>query len=209
MARAREYLKKRKTTKINMAASLLSPFSFHISLSFLSPSSVHRKTAGNVLKNTLFSTFPDVAKLRSQFAAPVAPTSEREGRDRKRTKSQSGHGALFMVRGFALCSLGNETPEAAGLSAEGQLKPKTQPPLRDEKGRFSRKKKVRWIVRSAECGVRSAECGVRSAECGVRSAECGVRSAECGVRSAECGVWKMRSVESEEFRKYGVWKVLN
>ena len=48
--------------------------------------------------------------------------------------------------------------------------------------------KVRWNMRSAECGVRSAECGVRSAECGVRSAECGVRSAECGVRSAECGV---------------------
>ena len=37
-----------------------------------------------------------------------------------------------------------------------------------------RYRKVRWNMRSAECGVRSAECGVRSAECGVRSAECGV-----------------------------------
>ena len=37
--------------------------------------------------------------------------------------------------------------------------------------------------------------------------ECGVRSAECGVRSAECGVWKMRSMESEEYGKCGVWKM--
>ena len=79
-----------------------------------------------MLKNTLLSTSPDVAKLRSQFAVPgdmllavlIAPTSEREGRDRKRRKSQSGHGALFMVGGFALSSLGDETPEAAGVCAE-------------------------------------------------------------------------------------------
>ena len=47
-----------------------------------------------------------------------------------------------MVGGFALSSLGDETPEAAGVCAEleGQLTPETQPPLRDEKGRFSRKK---------------------------------------------------------------------
>ena len=35
---------------------------------------------------------------------------------------------------------------------------------------------VRWIMRSAECGVRSVE------------------NEECG----KCGVWKMRSVENEE-----------
>ena len=98
-----------------------------------------------MLKNTLLSTSPDVTKLRSQFqqfAVLIAPTSEREGRDRKRRKSQSGHGALFMVGGFALGSLGDETPEAAGVCAEleGQMTPETQPPLRDEKGRFSRKK---------------------------------------------------------------------
>ena len=144
MARAREYLKKRKTTKINMAARLLSRFAFHLPLSFLSRTSVRQKTAKNVLKNTLLSTSPDVTKLRSQFqqfAVLIAPTSEREGRDRKRRKSQSGHGALFVVGGFALCSLGDETPEAAGVCAEleGQLTPETQPPLRDEKGRFSRK----------------------------------------------------------------------
>ena len=45
-----------------------------------------------------------------------------------------------MVRGFSLSSLGDETPDAAGVSAKGQLTPETQPPLRDEKGRFSRKK---------------------------------------------------------------------
>ena len=39
-------------------------------------------------------------------------------------------------------------------------------------------------------------------ECGVRSAGCGVRSAECG----KCGVWKIRSVENEE---YSVWKCIN
>ena len=89
-----------------------------------------------MLKNTLLST-SDVAKLRSQFAVLIAPTSEREDRDRKRRKSQSGHGALFMVGGFALSSLNDETPEAAEVSAEGQLTPEMKPPLRDEKGQFS------------------------------------------------------------------------
>jgi len=45
-----------------------------------------------------------------------------------------------MVGGFALSSLGDETPEAAGVSAEVQLTPEKQPPLRDEEGQFSRKK---------------------------------------------------------------------
>ena len=84
MAWAREYLKKRKTTKINMAARLLSRFMFHLPLSLLSRTTVHQKTARNVLKNTLLSTSPDVAKLRSQFTVLIAPTSEREDRDRKR-----------------------------------------------------------------------------------------------------------------------------
>ena len=80
-----------------------------------------------------------MVKLRSQFAILIAPISEREdGRDRTRRKSQSGHGALFMVGGFALSSLGDETAEAVGVSAEAQLTPETQPPLRDEKGQFSR-----------------------------------------------------------------------
>ena len=131
---------KRKTTKINMAARLLSRFAFHLPLSLLSRTTVHQKTARHVLKNTLLSTPPDVAKLRSQFAVLITPTSEREDRDRKRRKSQSGHGALFMVGGFALSSLSDETPEAAGVSAEGQLTPEMKPSLRDEKGRFSRKK---------------------------------------------------------------------
>lgn len=130
--------KEKKTTKINMAARLLTRFAFHLPLSFLSRTSVHQKTARNVLKNTLLLSSPDVAKLRSQFAVLIVPTSEREGRDRERRKS--GHCALFMVGGFALSSQGDETPEAAGVPAEGQLTPETQPPLRDEKGRFSRKK---------------------------------------------------------------------
>ena len=45
-----------------------------------------------------------------------------------------------MVGGSALSSLGDETPEATGVSAALQLTPETQPPLRDENGRFSRKK---------------------------------------------------------------------
>ena len=102
-----------------MAARLLSRFMFHLRLSLLSRTTVHQKTARNVLKNTLLSTSPDVAKLRSQFAVLIAPTSEREDRDRKRRKSQSGHCALFMVGGFALSSLSDETLEAAGVSAEG------------------------------------------------------------------------------------------
>ena len=40
-----------------------------------------------------------------------------------RRKSQSGHGALFMVGGFALSSLGDETPKTAGVSAKAQLTP--------------------------------------------------------------------------------------
>ena len=65
--------------------------------------SLHRKTSRNVLKNTLLSSSPDLVKLRSQFAVYIAQTSEREdGRDRTRRKSQSGHGALFMVGGFTL-----------------------------------------------------------------------------------------------------------
>ena len=94
-----------------------------------------------MLKNTLLPTSPDVVKLRTQFAVLIEPTSEREDRrDRTRRKSQSGHGLLFMVGGFALSSLADETPEAAGVSAELQLTPETQPPWRDENGRFSRKK---------------------------------------------------------------------
>ena len=123
-----------------MAARLLSRFAFHLPLSLLSRTTVHQKTARHVLKNTLLSTPPDVAKLRSQFAVLITPTSEREDRDRKRRKSLSGHGALFMVGGFALSSLSDETPEAAGVSVEGQLTPEMKPSLRDEKGRFSRKK---------------------------------------------------------------------
>ena len=47
---------------------------------------------------------------------------------------------FFMVGGFALSSLGDEKQEAAGVAAALQLTPETQPPLRDENGRFSRKK---------------------------------------------------------------------
>lgn len=127
-----------------MAARFLSRVAFHLPLSFLSGISVRQKTPRNVLKNTLLSSSPDVVKLRSQFAVLIAPTSVRkDGRDRTRRKSQSGHGALFMVGGFALSSLGDETPKTAGASARAQLTPEKQPPLRDEKGRFSGKKPTR------------------------------------------------------------------
>jgi len=49
----------------------------------------------------------------------------------------------FMVGGFALSSLDDETPKTAGESAEAQLTPEIQPPLRDENGRFSRRKTSR------------------------------------------------------------------
>ena len=91
-------------------------------------------------KNTSF-VFP---RLRSQFAVFIAPPSERkDGRDRAQRKSQSGHGALFMVGGFALSSIGDETPKTAGVSAEVQLTREKQPPLLDKKGRFSQKKPTR------------------------------------------------------------------
>ena len=92
-----------------MVARLLSRIAFHLPLSFLSRTSLHRKTPRNVFKNTLLSSSPDLMKLRSQFAVFIAPTSEREdGRDRKQRNSQSGHRALFMVGGFALSSMGDE-----------------------------------------------------------------------------------------------------
>lgn len=83
-----------------------------------------KKTPTNVSKNTLLLSSPDVVKLRSQFAALIMPTSEREdGHDCTRRKSQSGHGVLFMVGGFTLSSLGDETTKTAGLPAKAQLKP--------------------------------------------------------------------------------------
>ena len=70
-----------------MAARLLSRAAFHLPLSFLTRTSVHQKTPRNEFKNTLLSCSPDVVKLRSQFAALIAPTSEREdGRDRTRSE---------------------------------------------------------------------------------------------------------------------------
>ena len=39
--------------------------------------------------------------------------------------------------------MGDETPKKAGMSAEVQLTREKQPPLRDEKGRFSQKKPTR------------------------------------------------------------------
>ena len=47
---------------------------------------------------------------------------------------------LFMFGRFALTSMCDETPKTAGVSAEVQLTREKQPPLRDEKGRFSQKK---------------------------------------------------------------------
>ena len=48
-----------------------------------------------------------------------------------------------MVGGFALSSIGGETPKTAGVSAEVQLTREKQPPLLDKKGRFSQKKPTR------------------------------------------------------------------
>ena len=127
-----------------MAARLLSRVAFHLPLSFLSRTSVLQKTPRNMFKNTLLSSSPNVVKLRSQFAAFIAPTLERkESRDRTQRKSKGGHAALFMIGGFALSSMGDETPKTAGLSGEVQLTREKQPPLRDEKGRFSQKKPTR------------------------------------------------------------------
>ena len=131
----------KEKTKITMAATLLSRVAFHLPLSFLSRTNLHRKTPRNVFENTLLSSSPDVVKLRSQFAVFMAPTSEREdGRDRTRRRSQSGYGALFTVGGFALSSMSDETPKKAEVSAEVQPT-REQPPARDEKGRFGSQKK--------------------------------------------------------------------
>ena len=129
--------------KINMAARLLSRVASHLLLSFLSPTSIHQKTPKIMFKNTLLSSSPDMVKLRSQFAVLIAPRTERKGGlDRTRRKSQSGHGVLFMVRGFVLSSLGDETPKTTGMSPKAQVTTEKQPPLRDGKGRFSGKKLI-------------------------------------------------------------------
>ena len=102
-----------------MAARLSSRVAFHLPLPLLSPTRVHPKMPKNVFRNTLLSSSPDVVKLRSQFATFIAQTErEREGgRDRTRRISQSGYDVLFMVGGFALTSLGDETPKTAEVSA--------------------------------------------------------------------------------------------
>ena len=53
-----------------MAARLLLRVAFHLPLSFLSRSTLHRKTPRNVFKSTLLSSSPDVVKLRSQHMSP-------------------------------------------------------------------------------------------------------------------------------------------
>ena len=70
--------KGKEKTRINMAARLLSRVAFHLPLSFSPRTSVHQKTPRDVFETTLLSCSPDVVKLRSQFAALIAPTSERE-----------------------------------------------------------------------------------------------------------------------------------
>ena len=128
-----------------MAARLLSRVASHLLLSFLSPTSIHQKTPKNMFKNTLLSSSPDMVKLRSQFAVLITPRTERkDGLDRTRRKSQSGHshGVLFMVGGFVLSSLGDETPKTTGMSPKAQVTTEKQPPLRDGKGRFSGKKRT-------------------------------------------------------------------
>ena len=65
------------------------------------------------------------------------------GRDRTRRKWRSDHGVPFLVGGFALSSLSNETPKTAGMSEKAQLIPEKQSPMRGEKGRFSREKPTR------------------------------------------------------------------
>ena len=80
--------KRKEKTKINVVRPL-SQVAFHLPLSFLSRTSVPQKMPRNVFNITLLSSSPDVVKLRSQFAALIAPTSEREdGRDRTRRKSE-------------------------------------------------------------------------------------------------------------------------
>ena len=96
-----------------------------------------------MFKITVLSSSPDMIKLRSEFAVLIAWTSERDdGRDRARRKSQSIHGVFSMVGDFTLSSLGHETPKTTGVSAKAQLAPEKQLSLRDEKGRFSRKKPI-------------------------------------------------------------------
>ena len=60
-------------------------------------------------------------------------TEKEDGRDRTRRKSQGVQGVLFMVGGFTLSSLGDETPKISGVSSKAHLTPEKQPPLRDEK----------------------------------------------------------------------------
>ena len=117
MARAREYLKKRKTTKINMAARLLPRVAFHLPLSFLSRTSVHQKMPKNVLKNTLLSTSPDVVKRRTQFAVLTHAHNLRNSEDLNLPKYRT----VAAQRGFfyravkAWNGLNNNTRSAQSL----------------------------------------------------------------------------------------------
>ena len=79
-------------------------------------------------------------KSWSQFQYLLCRHQRQDGCDHTQKKSQSSHGALFMVGGFALSSMSYETLQTAGVSAEVHLPPEKQPPLRDEKGWFSQKK---------------------------------------------------------------------
>ena len=68
-------------------------------------------------------------------------------------KSWSDYSALFMLGGFALSSMGDETWKTVGVSAEAQLTQEKQPPLCDKKGQFSERDPPEvktWTTRHVE-----------------------------------------------------------
>lgn len=84
-----EHLKEKKKQKQTWRLDVYRESCYTCRYRFLSRTSVHKKTPKNVLKNTLLSSSLVLAKLRSQFAALIAPTTEMEdGRDRVREGSQ-------------------------------------------------------------------------------------------------------------------------
>ena len=120
MELTREYLKGEKKTKINMAVRLLSRVAFHLLLSFLFGTSVHKKRQKiccNILVIWLNSGD------NSHLLSPRQQRGKGVVRDRTRRKWQSDHGVLFLIGGFALSSLCNETPKTAGMSEKAQLTP--------------------------------------------------------------------------------------
>ena len=138
----REHLKEKKKQKQTWRLDFYRESRSTCRYPFLSRTSAHQKTPKNVLKNTLLSSSLVMVKLRSQFAAVIAPTTENEdSRDRLR------EGSHWVVTVYFLPSKASLwvpwAMKRLGCLQKHNWHPQKQPPLRDEKGRCSRQEPTR------------------------------------------------------------------